>query len=566
MNMLAQAITSTDSLQSIIDAIPAPVFVLNHEHVIVLVNDALCRLFHMEPRHLIGQLPDGHLADSQREENWRTDDHILETGEAVDNEQVLRDFFGILRVYLVQKRRVLLSGPQGPEPYVVGMITDCTPLRESQERAKYLAGHDLLTALPNRSELSERLNAATAAAQKSGERLAILAINLVRFRAVNEAHGFAVGDLVLQLIARRLDAFVGGRGATFRMGGDEFCVLSTGLDPDPAGNPAATLADDLAASIAAPVDVAGTMIAMRAAIGIAVFPDDGIVPQTLHRRAEAALRRVRAEGGGGIGRERDAPDGHRNAEIWDIGGELAGALSREDLFLAFQPIVGARIGNLNGYEALLRWRHPSRGRISPDVFIPVAEVTGMIMPIGAWVLDRACRAAMAWPRSTRVSVNVSPRQITDPGFPLMVTRTLQATGLDPARLDLEVTETALITDTASVTATMRSLKAIDVGITLDDFGTGWSSLAILRALPFNRLKIDRAFVTHLETDSRSVAIVRTVVELARALDVEVTAEGIETKGQLEALRAMGCDELQGFLIGRPDERAVRPALDFSPPP
>ncbi|MCF4165514.1 EAL domain-containing protein [Zavarzinia compransoris] len=562
MNTLPMFLASSETLQAIIDAVPTPVFVLDRDHRLVIVNDALCDLLGFRARDVLGRAPAGHLSDDQREAIWRSDDHVLETGEPDDSEMVVQDATGAPRVILIQKRRIRMPGPRQMIPYIVGTITDHTPLRESEERAKYLAGHDHLTALSNRSQLSAALVAATDSARRYGYRFAVLSIDLAGFKTVNDVHGFAVGDQMLQIVAQRLQAFAGECGTAFRMGGDEFCLILTGLDPSEAGATAEDRAVALLKAIAEPADIAGATVTVGAAIGLSVFPDDAGTPQRLRHRAESAMRRIKRRGGGGVGRDSAPTVGERPAEAWDIRADLSAGIAEDAFHLAYQPMVAAADGALHGYEALMRWHHPERGPVSPEVFIPVAEASGLILPMGAWVLETACREAATWPARTRVAVNVSPKQIVDPGFPRTVARVLAESGLDPARLELEITETTLITDTGAVMAAMQALKAIGVCIALDDFGTGWSSLAILRTFPFDRMKIDRAFVSHIETDSRSVAIVRTVVSLARALGVAVTAEGIETRGQLHALRAMGCDELQGFFIGRPAERPAAPRADF----
>ena len=433
---------------------------------------------------------------------------------------------------------------------VRGTCQDMTERRTTAARIYKLAHHDALTDLANRTLLQERLSAATARARRTGGSLALLCLDLDGFKAVNDLHGHAAGDALLQEVAVRLGRSVRENDTVARLGGDEFVVLQDGL-PQPAG--ARSLADRLVSLLAEPYDLGGGVQAVvTASIGIALHPDDGDDPATLLRNADTALYRAKWAGKNGSAffqpeMDRDLRD--RRAMEQD----LRQAAARGEFALAWQPLAAAGgEDGITGFEVLLRWHHPERGLVPPDVFIPVAEASGAIAAIGAWVLAKACREAAGWAKPLRVAVNVSPLQAQQgDAFAEMVEQALAASGLAPPRLELEVTEGVLINQPNQVLAALRRLKALGVRVALDDFGTGYSSLATLRAFPFDKLKIDRGFITGVAADGQDAAIVRAVLGLARGLSLPVVAEGVETEAQLGALRAEGCEEVQGWLIGRP---------------
>lgn len=557
MNIRSTLALAPEALQTVIDAIPNPVFMLDRAHRLVLINEAFCTMTGFKREAVIGRSPTEFIPTVQREVFWRIDDQVFETGQPNVNEEVVTDATGAPRVMLTSKRLVRLPGPKGDEAFVVAMITDVTAQRETDQRARYLAGHDELTDLPNRSQFNAELSLAVADAAFAGRSLVLFSVDLSGFKAVNNLHGFAVGDLLLRAIAARIRSFAGNRGKAFRLGGDEFCLILKDIhSAEEAEVVAAALLDQLQA----PADIAGEVVSVGAAIGVAVFPDDGDTPARLRQQAEAAMQAVKRQHRSAVHHiRRDGDNETRGAAgAWDILAELETAVADGQLTLYYQPVCAARDGTPCGFEALLRWPHPSRGMIAPDRFIPIAEASGLIGRLGDWVLARACRQAAGWDAALRVAVNVSPRQLMAHGFCETVARVLRESGLAPERLELEITETALLGDDEVMMQAFTGLKTLGVGIALDDFGTGWSSLASLRKFGFDRVKVDRGFVSNIEYDIRSVAIVRAVVGLAKALDVQVTAEGIETPGQLNALRAMGCDEVQGYLIGRPAEVPVTP--------
>jgi len=433
---------------------------------------------------------------------------------------------------------------------VRGVCQDVTERRVTAERIYKLAHHDALTDLANRVLLQERLSEAVAHARRSGGTLAVLCLDLDGFKAVNDLHGHGVGDRVLCEVARRLGRNVRENDVVARLGGDEFVVLQAG----PA-MPDATrmLADRLVSVLAEPYELgAGAQGCITASVGVALFPDDGDSPETLLHNADTALYRAKWAGKNGSAFFRPEMDCELRQRR-ELEHDLRHAAARGEFTLAWQPLA-ATAGDcrINGFEVLLRWRHPERGLVPPDVFIPVAEASGSIAGIGAWVLRQACFEAARWAAPLRVAVNVSPLQVQQgAAFSEMVEETLAASGLAASRLELEVTEGVLVREVDRVLLALRRLKLLGVRVALDDFGTGYSSLATLRAFPFDKMKIDRSFIAGIATGSQDAAIVRAVIGLARGLGLPVVAEGVETEAQLSVLRVEGCEEVQGWLTGRP---------------
>lgn len=422
---------------------------------------------------------------------------------------------------------------------------DVTEKRQAEERIAYLAHHDLLTGLPNRASFSERLRASISEARARSENFALIFLDLDGFKDVNDVFGHQCGDALLGEVAAHLlhiarDAFVA------RVGGDEFVIILTdGSQPDAAAALCARLLD----IVSAPFQIGGNQVHVGLSIGVALFPNDGADEEKLLANADAALYRAKADGRGRM-RFFDADLDAQLQERQLLKRDLAYALQRAELHLYFQP-QAALDGAIIGFEALLRWLHPSRGMVSPATFIPLAEESGLIVPIGAWVLEEACREAVKWRPNMRLSVNLSPIQFQSTNVQLLVHQVLFDTGLAPSRLELEITEGVLINDHSRALATLRGLKALGVRISMDDFGTGYSSLSYLQSFPFDRIKIDRSFVMNLEKNLHSAVIVRTIIGLGRGLGIPVTAEGVETEAQQEFLKAEGCNELQGYFIGRP---------------
>ncbi|MCO6415046.1 EAL domain-containing protein [Siccirubricoccus sp. KC 17139] len=452
--------------------------------------------------------------------------------------------------------RVRVQFEAGGTPHsALGTIIDITERREAEARIAHLAHHDTLTGLANRALFRRRLDEALARARQGGA-FAVLCLDLDRFKEVNDTLGHPVGDALLRQAAERLQALLREADSLARLGGDEFAVIQVAMERSA---DAAALARRLVATLAAPFELEGHQVMIGTSIGIAVAPRDGMDGDALLKAADMALYRAKADGRGRwrfFEPEMDARMQLRRALETD----LRRALSRGEFELFYQPIVTLASRQVAGFEVLLRWRHPERGLVPPDAFIPLAEEIGLIGPIGEWVLRQACREAARWPAPLRVAVNLSPAQFAGRVLVDAVTAVLRETGLDAARLEVEITEAVMLQDTRTTLVTLHRLKALGVRIAMDDFGTGYSSLGYLQRFPFDKVKIDRSFTRELERSRKSNAIIRAVVGLCAGLDMGVTAEGVETAAQLETLSRCGCDEAQGFLFGQPRPAAELPEM------
>jgi len=423
---------------------------------------------------------------------------------------------------------------------------DITEQRKNEARIRHLARHDTLTDLPNRLMFREIMESAELRI-KRGEVLAVLAVDLDRFKAVNDTLGHAVGDTVLRLVADRLRTSCREDDAIARLGGDEFAVFTAPLAH---AHDAAAIADRIVRHMAEPFEIDGHHIMIGASVGIAVAPGDGDTAESLLKNADLALYRAKNDGRGAyhfFEKGMDAALQERRA--LELG--LRQALARNELRLVFQPLFNLKERRICALEALLRWYHPERGTIAPNDFIPIAEDTGLIVAIGEWVLHEACRTAMAWPEDVHIAVNLSTVQFRHRHLYGHVKAALDATGLSPERLELEVTESLLLADSETTLRTLHELRKLGVRISMDDFGTGYSSLSYLRSFPFDKIKIDQSFVKELSAKEDSRAIVKAVISLGRSLGMSTTAEGVETEAQLDLVRQQGCTEVQGFLFSPP---------------
>ena len=433
----------------------------------------------------------------------------------------------------------------------VATYEDITERQAAEARIAHMARHDALTGLPNRLTFHEHLRHAVAAS-RPGAICALLFLDLDGFKAVNDALGHPAGDRLLHGVAARLQHCIGPGDIVTRLGGDEFAILRAGL-PNPRG--AVELANCVIAILREPFEVDGKMIDVGASIGIALAPDDATSADDMLKNADLAMYRAKNE-------ERGhycffEPDMHASAQARRaLEMDLRRALAKGEFELYYQPIYNIQAGGMTGLEALIRWHHPRRGLVPPGAFINAAEESGLIIPLGAWVLHQACRDAAAWPGHVRVAVNISAGQFRRGDLAASVRQALEETGLEPHRLELEITETALISDTGAVRQTLQALRDLGVHISMDDFGTGYCSLSYLRRFPFNRLKVDKSFIDDMfDKDGNqvpeSVAIVRAIIGLGRTLGLTTTAEGVETPAQLALLRLEGCTDIQGYLFSKP---------------
>jgi diguanylate cyclase (GGDEF)-like protein len=429
-----------------------------------------------------------------------------------------------------------------------GVGSDVTAQRRSTDKINHMARFDTLTGLPNRLQVTEALGEAMIESEKWRGKCAFMMIDLDRFKAVNDTLGHPVGDRLLQRVAERLKSLMKGKNICGRLGGDEFAVVVfDGSDP----NTLAKLARDIIDTISRPYEVDHHTLYIGASVGTAVGPRDGRSVEMLIRSADLALYRSKDQGGGSVNSYE--PQLHQHAEerrVIEIA--LRKALENNEFTVHYQPVVAAENGQIESFEALLRWNNPELGNVSPAKFVPVAEDARLIGPIGEWVLRTACAEAKMWPETVRVAVNVSAEQLTDGNFVTAVVQALAQSGLSPHRLELEVTESVFMREGTGAVAVLEQILGLGVRLALDDFGTGYSSLGYLSKTKFSTIKIDRQFVQSAAKNvPESVAIIRAVVAMAQSLGMATTAEGVETEAELNIIRGLGCRKIQGWLFGRP---------------
>jgi diguanylate cyclase (GGDEF)-like protein len=420
-------------------------------------------------------------------------------------------------------------------------------LERARQKMYALAHQDALTDLANRVLLHEQLEQALAVAEHQGRTIALLCIDLDRFKEVNDSFGHQMGDALLKIVADRLRGCVWEGDLVARLGGDEFAVLqvAAGKIPDCAG-----LASHIIDAVGAPYDIDGQEIVIGVSVGIAMAPEGRGTASQLMKQADMALYQAKADGRGRFRffeQEMDAQlQARRALEI-----DLRKALANGEFELFYQPQINIQANEISGFEALLRWRHPEWGLVSPGRFIPIAEDIGLITSIGDWVIEQACREAVTWPEGLKVAVNLSPMQFRNEGLVRRVRTALAQSGLDPRRLELEITETTLLQDNDATVAILHQLRQLGVRFAMDDFGTGYSSLSYLRSFPFDKIKIDQSFVQEISSRSDCLTIVQSIASLGAGLDMSTVAEGVETEEQYLQLRSAGFTEVQGYYFGRP---------------
>jgi diguanylate cyclase (GGDEF)-like protein/PAS domain S-box-containing protein len=531
-------------LRAVVENIPEMLVVKDaRTGVYVFVNRAGEDLLGAKKEDLIGKTTEEIFDKDQADIILARDREALRTGQMKVDFHVTRTLDGRLRD--VASKRVAIGGKNDEPEYLLTVIEDVTERKRYEMRIAHLAHHDPLTDLANRAALNMRLAETVEQTAAANAEFALLCIDLDRFKEVNDLYGHAAGDKVLLEIVSRMRQAAGN---TFlaRLGGDEFMAICL----DNPTRPAATaLAERFVEAMNADIDCDGRKVRVGMSIGLAMYPADGTDMVALLRNADAALYRAKAEGRSSI-RFFEADMDRMLHDRRALQADLALAVSRNELQLFYQP--QARItGQIIGFEALLRWDHLRRGFVPPDTFIPLAEESGLIDQIGEWALREACREAASWRKPLQIAINLSPIQLRQTELVPLVHSVLLETGLAPERLVLEITEGALMDDYSRAVSILRRLKALGIRIAMDDFGTGYSSLSYLQSFPFDKIKIDQTFIANLERSAQSAAIVRSVLGLGRSLDLTTVAEGVETQAQLEVLRREGCDEMQGYLIGRP---------------
>jgi len=454
-------------------------------------------------------------------------------------------------------RSVIIARQPMPGGGWVTTHEDITERRRAESQIAHMATHDALTDLPNRVLLRESLEQALSRV-KRGELVALFYVDLDHFKAVNDTLGHLVGDELLKQVAGRLRGCIREIDTIARLGGDEFAIIQTALTRP---SDAALLAQRVQDAVKAPYVIDGNHVVIDTSIGIALAPDDGASVEELLKNADLAAYAAKADGRGTFRFfEQDMDRRIKQRRLMEL--DLREAVSRREFRLHYQPIVNMQNGEITSFEALIRWEHPERGLVAPADFIPVAEDLGLIVPIGEWVINQACADAATWSERIKVAVNLSPVQLLNKGLVEVVTRALARSGLPAHRLEFEITETVLMHNTAATLATLHQLRELGIHFSMDDFGTGYSSLSYLRSFPFDKIKIDRSFVTDISDEKNSLAIIKGVTSLATSLNMITAVEGVETEEQLDYVRPLGCTEMQGYLFSRP--RALEEIIRLFP--
>jgi diguanylate cyclase (GGDEF)-like protein/PAS domain S-box-containing protein len=530
-------------LGELINAVPAPISVKDGARRYVAVNDAFCRLLGRRPEEILGREDSALIAPDMAARAAAMDDAALGAGRPVEYETSAA-FQG--RSHWLFVRKSALRRDDG-SLVVVSVLTDLTDRKQAEARINHLATRDALTDLPNRVLLHDRLQQALASARRQGNTVAVVFVDLDRFKNINDSLGHEVGDRLLCEVAKRLSACLRETDTLARLGGDEFVAVVDGLK---SAAEAGGVGDKILRALATPFTVGEHALVSSASLGVSLFPADGEDSATLMRNADTAMYHAKASG-----RNRlqffSADMNYRAVERHGIESALRGALQARQFRLHYQPQVDLASKQPVGGEALLRWQHPELGAVPPAKFIPIAEDSGLIAPIGDWVLEQVCAQLAVWSgvSDLRLSLNLSIGQLHDSQAFLERTEAIiRGSGIDPARLEFEITETLLASSVAEHGRVLRALGDLGCTIAVDDFGTGYSSLSYLKRLPIDTVKIDRAFVRDIVSDPDDTAIVGAVVAMARKLKLEVVAEGVETAQQLDVLRELGCDRYQGFVF------------------
>ncbi len=506
-------------------------------------NDACARMLGYRGRHHM-------LGDSVHAEQivQKLHETVADASFTIGTEQSFERLDGTKGWVLCSLKAV--GGQDGESRIFEGSLVDITERKLAEDRIEFLAYFDSLTHLPNRALVHDRLTTAIVTAKRERQKIALLHLDLDSFKVINDCLGHSRGDELLQSIAQRLQACARDEDTVARLGGDEFMVA---LGPINSAADAAVVAERIASDLKPAFNLNGNSLSVTCSIGISVFPDHGTDVETLIKNADVAMYAAKSRGRNTFSFFSEEMTAQA-VERLKLDNTMRGALEREEFYLVFQPEFNLQTGAVSCWEALLRWKHPELGLVSPERFIPIAEANGMIVPIGEWVLRTACRHARGWHdigSKVPVAVNVSAVQFRQIGFCELVRSVLKETGLDPEHLELEITESLLLATEDMRFAVLSQLKALGVRLAIDDFGTGYSSLSYLKQLPVSKLKIDRSFIRDLHHNGNEEAITAAIIQMAKCLNLTVTAEGVENERQLQFLREQQCDDVQGFLFSKP---------------
>ena len=519
-------------------------------HRLVVWNKRFCEIYKVAPealspgitiRNLIGLIAArGNYPDETENNIVAEIEARMESGALAHSRRLLPDG----RIIALSYQPVIGGG-------TVVIFEDVTDREKAEERARFLATHDDLTGLPNRSVFAEAVNDAVKAGHRYGHMFAVMFMDLDRFKNINDTLGHAAGDFLLIETAKRLKECLRNSDVVARIGGDEFVIMLREVSDQ---SQVATVARKILAAVVEPLTVHGHECRITASIGISMFPTDALDEESLIKNADAAMYLAKEDGRNGF-RFHFRDIASQSIERLTLEASLRGALERNELLLHYQPKQDLRHGGISGVEALLRWQHPDLGLLPPSRFIRLAEETGLIVPIGKWVIETACAQNMAWQRqglpALHIAVNLSPRQFADPGLLGDIDAALDNSGMAAELLELEITESMVMQNVERTMRVLKAIKGLGVMLAIDDFGTGYSSMSLLKKFPIDVLKIDRSFVREISNSSEDKAIADAIIALGRALDLTIVAEGVETAEQEAFLRAHHCDQIQGYLISKP---------------
>lgn len=542
---------SLDLSAAVFNSASDAIVITDDASMIVMANKAFERITGYDPGEAIGKNL-RMLSDKGPEDMSTTMTHTLrETGHWQGQRQ-LRKKDGDL--FPAWESISLLFAPSGQIENKIWVFSDITPLKRSEEQLRHLAHHESLTGLPNRLLFTEMLQNAIARTARRKELLGLFFLDLDRFKIVNDTFGHGAGDALLRAVADRLRGCVRDTDIVARLGGDEFTIILEGVSHSDDFSRAAEKVLD---AFNSPIITADNELVVTASIGISIYPKDARDSESMLRNSDTALHAAKALGKNCYHYYAAAPGDAGLAAKIEQG--LRQAIAQNELFLQFQPQKNAATGELVGLEALVRWKHPELGILYPNQFIPIAEESGLIVPLGDWVLRKICEQIKQWPKTghrvVRVAANVSIQQLLRNDFAVKLQSLLSEHGIPAQLLEVEITESMLQQGSAVVSA-IGGIKLLGVSLTLDDFGVGYSSLSSLKDLPFNRVKIDRSFIRYLPENSQDAVLTKVIIAMASALNLEVVAEGVETRAQLDFLTGLGCTTVQGYLIGRPQDAAV----------